>query len=50
MRAPFPPFAFILARIIHEDFYCNRRYAAVTSLLAGGLAWHLGGFVTNSRE
>jgi hypothetical protein len=22
-----------LARIIHDDFYCNRRYAAVTS-------WH----------
>ena len=34
----------ILARIIHERFYCNRRYAAVTSLAAsfarpaGGLA------------
>ena len=27
-----------LARIIHEDFYCNRRYAATTSLTAGGLA------------
>ncbi|MCG3774642.1 MAG: hypothetical protein JW395_1466 [Nitrospira sp.] len=27
-----------LARIIHEDFYCNRRYAAATSLTAGGLA------------
>ena len=26
------------ARIIHEDFYCNRRYAATTSLTAGGLA------------
>ena len=26
------------ARIIHEDFYCNRRYAAATSLTAGGLA------------
>ena len=26
------------ARIIHEDFYCNRRYAAATSLPAGGLA------------
>ena len=30
------PFAF--ARIIHEDFYCNRRYAAATNLTAGGLA------------
>jgi len=28
----------ILARLIHEDFYCNRRYAAATSLTAGGLA------------
>ena len=28
----------LLARIIHEDFYCNRRYAATTSLTAGGLA------------
>jgi hypothetical protein len=28
----------ILARIIHEDFYCNRRDAATTSLAAGGLA------------
>ena len=28
----------ILARNIHEDFYCNRRYAATTSLTAGGLA------------
>ena len=28
----------ILARIIHEGFYCNRRYAAMTSLTAGGLA------------
>ena len=27
-----------LARSIHEDFYCNRRYAATTSLTAGGLA------------
>jgi hypothetical protein len=27
-----------LSRIIHEDFYYNRRYAAVTSLTAGGLA------------
>jgi hypothetical protein len=27
-----------LARTIHEDFYCNRRYAAATSLTAGGLA------------
>ena len=26
------------ARITHEDFYCNRRYAAATSLPAGGLA------------
>ena len=26
------------ARIIHDDFYCNRRYAATTSLTAGGLA------------
>lgn len=26
------------ARNIHEDFYCNRRYAATTSLAAGGLA------------
>ena len=28
----------LLARIIHEDFYCNRRYTATTSLTAGGLA------------
>ena len=28
----------VLAPIIHEDFYCNRRYAAVTSLTAGELA------------
>ena len=27
-----------LARIIHERFYCNCRYAATTSLTAGGLA------------
>ncbi|HSF68661.1 MAG TPA: hypothetical protein VLA67_14665 [Nitrospiraceae bacterium] len=27
-----------LAHIIHEDFYCNRRYAATTSLTAGVLA------------
>ncbi|HSF66267.1 MAG TPA: hypothetical protein VLA67_02445 [Nitrospiraceae bacterium] len=27
-----------LTHIIHEDFYCNRRYAATTSLTAGGLA------------
>jgi hypothetical protein len=27
-----------LARIIHDDFYCNRRYAAATSLTAGWLA------------
>ena len=27
-----------LARIIHEGFYCNRQYAAATSLTAGGLA------------
>ena len=30
-----------LARIIHEDFYCNRRYAATTNLTAGGLAAQL---------
>jgi hypothetical protein len=30
-----------LARIIHEGFYCNRRYVAVTSLTAGGLAARL---------
>ena len=29
---------FNLARIIHEGFYCNRRYVAATSLTAGGLA------------
>ena len=28
----------VLARIIHEDFYYNRRYAAATSLAADGLA------------
>ena len=28
----------VLARIIHEDFYRNHRYAAMTSLTAGGLA------------
>ena len=27
----------LLARIIHEGFYCTRRYAATTSLTAGGL-------------
>ncbi|MEO7859938.1 MAG: hypothetical protein ABIU05_05750 [Nitrospirales bacterium] len=26
-----------LARIIHEGFYCTRRYAATTGLTAGGL-------------
>jgi len=30
--------AVYLTRIIHDGFYCNRRYAAVTSLTAGGLA------------
>ena len=68
-----------LARIVHDDFYCNRRYAAATRLVApekqptgrarrspprhtvasmprvlaaphARLAWHLRGFVTNSRE
>jgi len=29
---------FNLARIIHEGFYCNRRYVAATSLTTGGLA------------
>ena len=29
------------ARIIHEDFYCNRRYAATIRLTAGGLAAQL---------
>lgn len=38
------PYAF--AHITHEGFYCNRRYAAATSLAAGRLAWHLSGFVT----
>jgi len=28
----------LLAHIIHDGFYCNRRYAATTSLMAGGLA------------
>jgi hypothetical protein len=28
----------VLARIIHEGFYCNRRYAAAISLTAGKLA------------
>ena len=28
----------VLACNIHEDFYCNHRYAATTSLTAGGLA------------
>src|SRR2546426_11307638 len=27
-----------LARSIHDDFYCNRRHDAATSLMAGGLA------------
>ena len=27
-----------LTHIIHEDFYCHRRYAATTSPTAGGLA------------
>src|SRR5436190_19635438 len=27
-----------VTRIIHEDFYCNHRYAAATSRTAGGLA------------
>ena len=31
-RCPFP------ARIIHEGFYCTRRYAAATRLTAGELA------------
>ena len=31
----------VLARIIHEGFYCNRRSAATTSLTAGGLAVRL---------
>ena len=34
---PAPFFSILLARIIHEGFYCNRRYAATTSLTAGGL-------------
>ena len=29
---------YLQARIVHEDFYCNHRYAAATSLTAGGLA------------
>jgi len=28
----------LLTRIIHVDFYCNRRYTAATSLTADGLA------------
>ena len=33
-------FSAALAPIIHESFYCNRRFAAATSLTAGGLtAW-----------
>ncbi|SPP65372.1 hypothetical protein NITLEN_30286 [Nitrospira lenta] len=28
----------VRARNIHENFYCNRRYTATTSLTAGGLA------------
>ena len=28
----------LLARIIHEGFYCNRRHADATGLAAGGLA------------
>ena len=39
-----------LTRIIHEDFYYTRQYVATKSLTAGGLAWCLGGFDTNSRE
>ena len=30
-----------LARMIYEDFYCNRRYAAATGLTADGLAAQL---------
>ena len=43
---------FLLTRTIHEDFYCNCRYAAATSLtaLCARLAWRFSGFVTNSRE
>ena len=32
------PLCFSSARIIHEGFYYNHRYAAATSLNAGGLA------------
>ena len=31
-------FSLLLAHIIHERFYCKRRFAAATSLTAGGLA------------
>ena len=31
----------LLARMIHEGFYCNRRYAAATSLTAGEPATQL---------
>ena len=41
---------FNLVRIIHEGFYCNRLYAAVTSLTADGLAGRLSGLVTNPCE
>ena len=32
----------MLTRIIHEDFYYNRRYAATTSLTAGRLRRSVG--------
>jgi thiamine phosphate synthase YjbQ (UPF0047 family) len=47
------------ARIIHDGFYCNRRYAATTSLARlppflaaphARLARRLSGFVTNPHE
>jgi hypothetical protein len=31
-------FSLLPAHIIHERFYCKRRFAAATSLAAGGLA------------
>jgi hypothetical protein len=37
-RSIYPRKPTVLTRINHEDFYCNRRFAATTRLMAGGLA------------
>jgi hypothetical protein len=37
MKKSFGRYVVSLARMIHERFYCNRRYAAATSLAAVSL-------------